>query len=137
MIEPIKVLTDFSALEKRVAETMQVWTGNTFIDLHILTAARLFGVPYSNVTTTQRRAGKERNFGNMYSEVRDVDLLIPGAEEMARLFSPDELAEHCKSSGVSTVEQLVLHLRGVYTPKKESTVTHRVVKHDPQPWKLP
>lgn len=137
MIEPIKVLTDFSALEKRVEETMQVWTGNTFIDLHILTAARMYCIPYSNVTASQRREGKERNFGNLYSQERDVDLLIPGPEEMARLFSPDELAEHCKSAGVTTVEQLVLHLRGVYSPKRSETVTHRVVHHDPQPWKLP
>lgn len=131
MIKPLSVNVDFSELEKRVEESMAKPSGS-WIDLHILTAARMYGIPYSNVTADQRKAGKERNFGNIYSGVRDVDLLIPGAEEMARLFSPDELAEHCKSSGVSTVEKLVLHLRVVYSPKQSGTVTHRASSDNPQ-----
>lgn len=65
---------DLAALELRM-------TSNPARDLHTESAAELFGVHPSEVTPTQRRAGKARNYFDMYNRNPSMTTLTPKKTE--------------------------------------------------------
>lgn len=131
MHNPVEINVDFSNLEKRVVEqtakNVDRLIAASHIDLHIMAAAKMFGVMYSNVTKSQREEAKRRNFAIVYSPGADLSELIPDGETLSRIFTPDELAEHCKSAQVGDANALAVALQKLYSPPPSGrTVTHRI-----------
>ena len=117
MINPIRIMSDFTQLEKRYAAAIdRQLTRISHIDLHMMAAARIFGVMYSNVTKSQREEAKRRNFAIVYSPGADLSELVPNGETLTRIFTTDELAEHCKSAQVGDAN--ALDRRTVLRPSK-------------------
>lgn len=133
MHKPI-IDVDFSAMEKRIADHMEQRMASSIpVDLHILTAALMFGVMYSNVTRDQRAAAKRRNFAEIYNSEAEVGRLIPDGEKLARVFTQDELAEHYKGCGVSTPDDLSVALRSMYDRRSCGTTPARITTRQSQP----
>lgn len=133
MHNPVDVNVDFSGIEKRVAayidKNVDRLNSVSHIDLHMMAAARIFGVMYSNVTKSQREEAKRRNFAIVYSPGADLSELVPNGETLTRIFTPDELAERCKSAQVGDANALAVALQKLYAPSplaQTSTVTHRI-----------
>lgn len=116
-VNPLSMAMDYRSAEELVArmQVKEIPVPKLNLDLHMLTAARMFGVPYSCVTTSQRAEAKRRTFSLMYSpDPGQRQDLIPTADELTRVFTPDELAEHCKEAGVPDVQAMVHLLRALY-----------------------
>lgn len=109
---------DYSKAEERVLRALTVQHGvvpKLSVDIHIMSAARIFGVPYSSVTTSQRQEAKRRTYALSYATDHDQrDLLLPSADDLTRMFTPDELAEHCEAAGVEGAQALNKLIRAVY-----------------------
>lgn len=113
MFDQKRIMADFAQLEKRYDAAFENNLKRVNgIDLHILSAAQMFGVMYSNVTKDQREAAKSRNFGLIYGD--KADTLVPTAESLAKVFTPDELVERCQNYGVANAEQLAQSMRVDY-----------------------
>lgn len=69
----VLVSADYSQFELRIAAALSGDTGmieafNSDSDIHIETAAAIYGIPSSEVTKTQRYSAKAVNFGIMYGQ---------------------------------------------------------------------
>lgn len=78
--------------------------GNTFakavpgLDMHIISAALMFGTGYDLVTTDQRAKAKSRTFGYMYDPKAKWQL--PPEAELMRIYTDEQKAEIAKELGV-------------------------------------
>lgn len=78
--------------------------GNTFakavpgLDMHIISAALMFGTRYDLVTAEQRAHAKGRTFGYMYAPKAKWQL--PPEAELMRIYTDEQKAEIAKELGV-------------------------------------
>lgn len=68
------------------------------LDLHIISAALMFGTRYDLVTAEQRAHAKGRTFGLMYDPKAKWQL--PPEAELMRIYTDDQKAEIAKELGV-------------------------------------
>ena len=68
------------------------------LDLHIISAALMFGTRYDLVTTDQRAKAKNRMFGLMYDPKAKWQL--PPEAELMRIYTDEQKAEIAKELGV-------------------------------------
>lgn len=63
----MEIKVDFAELELRAQAMLKDQK-----DVHTETAAKMFGVPESEVTPTMRQKGKQRNFFEMYQPLPPI-----------------------------------------------------------------
>lgn len=117
-VNPLSMAMDYRSAEELVTrmQVKETPVPRLNLDLYILAAARMFGVSYSCVTRSQRDEAKRRTFPRLYSpDPGQRQDLIPTADELTRIFTPDELAEHCKEAGIPDVQAMAHLLRVLYS----------------------
>lgn len=85
--EPVHFVADFTALEKRAAAHLIAGVQD-LLDLHKISAALMFGVPYSEVTREQRHTAKVETFRLAYTP--DAEFSLPEEAAFKSIFTDEE-----------------------------------------------